>query len=226
MDRAEVLDVLLALVDGVNPETGEVVEDDHVLSGSTVLRALFHAARHLEQCPHGVGNVEGEPEPEDDLTAHELAIVAELKDLRSVIAQRENYAVWWIFPNRTMCDLAKQQPTSTSELRRIHGIGSKRLAAYGTEILDAIARAGGGLERDPATSRTASEWSHPSPARTELNTKLRLPSRAYAPWTSEEEEKLAELYRKGWLPSAIASSLDRRISAIRTRIEKLGLHAD
>jgi hypothetical protein len=46
--------------------------------------------------------------------------------------------------------------------------------------------------------------------------------RAYEPWTTDEEEQLAELHTSGTSPSEIAKQLQRQTSAIRSRLIRLG----
>ena len=47
--------------------------------------------------------------------------------------------------------------------------------------------------------------------------------RAYAPWSPEEDRQLTDLHRLGIPPAEIAMELQRQTSAIRARINKLGL---
>ena len=47
--------------------------------------------------------------------------------------------------------------------------------------------------------------------------------RAYEKWTPEEDARLAELFRAGTETHCIADDLQRRQSAIRSRLRKLGL---
>lgn len=46
---------------------------------------------------------------------------------------------------------------------------------------------------------------------------------AYAPWTHEQEQTLAELHESGMSISQIANEMGRRPGAITARLEKLGL---
>lgn len=47
--------------------------------------------------------------------------------------------------------------------------------------------------------------------------------RAYEKWTPEEDAQLAELFKSGTRTHLIADSLQRQKSAVRSRLQKLGL---
>lgn len=47
--------------------------------------------------------------------------------------------------------------------------------------------------------------------------------RAYEPWTKEEEARLVELYGSGYRPAAIGAILGRQASAVRSRLQRLGI---
>ena len=47
--------------------------------------------------------------------------------------------------------------------------------------------------------------------------------RAYEAWTAEEEDRLRDLARAGKMPTEIAAALQRQVSAIQSRMVRLGL---
>lgn len=53
------------------------------------------------------------------LNAQQLAIVAGLCEWRDVVARAEDESTGYILPNKTLLEIAKQMPTTTSKLRRL-----------------------------------------------------------------------------------------------------------
>jgi len=62
-----------------------------------------------------------------------------LKRLRRELAQQEGIPAFMIFPDRSLIDMAEKRPASLAELRRIHGVGERKLALYGEAFLEALA---------------------------------------------------------------------------------------
>ncbi|KAG5556236.1 hypothetical protein RHGRI_006742 [Rhododendron griersonianum] len=54
-----------------------------------------------------------------DLNAQQLAIVAGLCEWRDVVARAEDESTGYVLPNKTLLELAKQMPVTTSKLRRL-----------------------------------------------------------------------------------------------------------
>ena len=46
-----------------------------------------------------------------------------------------------IFADKTLLEMAAQRPATTQDLRAIHGVGERKIAAYGEAFLEAIAQA-------------------------------------------------------------------------------------
>lgn len=66
-------------------------------------------------------------------------------------------------------------------------------------------------------------WQDSSPERQRLNEENDLPPRAYAPWSKEEELELQELHTRGLSIEQLAHHFERQLSAIHSRLEKLGI---
>lgn len=66
-------------------------------------------------------------------------------------------------------------------------------------------------------------WQDPPPERQRLNEENDLPPRAYAPWSKEEELELQKLHALGFSVERLAQHFERQISAIHSRLEKLGI---
>jgi ATP-dependent DNA helicase RecQ len=66
------------------------------------------------------------------------ALLLCLKRLRKRIAQARNLPPYVIFSDKTLRAMAQAQPTSTSALLAITGVGEHKLAAYGSAFMKAI----------------------------------------------------------------------------------------
>jgi ATP-dependent DNA helicase RecQ len=64
----------------------------------------------------------------------------ELRTLRKQIADARDVPAYVIFPDTTLRAMARDVPRTPTELRRVPGVGDKKLADYGEIFLDAIAR--------------------------------------------------------------------------------------
>ena len=65
-------------------------------------------------------------------------LYAQLRVWRSRKADELNTELYTIIPNKPLKAIAQEKPVTLSELRAIVGMGSKRVKAYGAEILDIV----------------------------------------------------------------------------------------
>jgi ATP-dependent DNA helicase RecQ len=63
-----------------------------------------------------------------------------LRELRREIAAESGVPAYTVFLDRTLMELARIRPSRRELLERIHGIGERKSAAYGPQVLEAIAR--------------------------------------------------------------------------------------
>ncbi|WP_343728299.1 DNA helicase RecQ [Duganella sp.] len=75
---------------------------------------------------------------ESDLSAHEQKIFDRLRSWRMGTAREHNVAAYIIFNDATLREIAKARPTALDDLRGISGVGEKKLASYGDEIVNLI----------------------------------------------------------------------------------------
>jgi ATP-dependent DNA helicase RecQ len=75
---------------------------------------------------------------ESDLSPREQAIFDKLRWWRVETARAHDVAAYIIFNDATLREIAKARPTTLSELRGISGVGEKKLASYGAEIVAMI----------------------------------------------------------------------------------------
>jgi len=75
---------------------------------------------------------------ESDLSVHEQKIFDRLRSWRMGTAREHNVAAYIIFNDATLREIAKARPTALDDLRGISGVGEKKLASYGDEIVALI----------------------------------------------------------------------------------------
>jgi ATP-dependent DNA helicase RecQ len=75
---------------------------------------------------------------ESDLSNGEQAIFDKLRWWRVETARAHDVAAYIIFNDATLREIAKARPTTLSDLRGISGVGEKKLASYGDEIVALI----------------------------------------------------------------------------------------
>ncbi len=76
---------------------------------------------------------------ESDLSRSEQEIFDKLRWWRVETARAHNVPAYVIFVDATLREIAKAKPTSLAELRGVTGVGEKKLASYGDEIVAMIA---------------------------------------------------------------------------------------
>ncbi len=75
-----------------------------------------------------------------DAIACDESLFEELRTLRKSLADARDVPAYVIFPDSTLRAMARDVPQSPEELRRVPGVGDKKLADYGEVFLAAIAR--------------------------------------------------------------------------------------
>lgn len=75
---------------------------------------------------------------ESDLSGPEEKIFDRLRSWRMGTAREHNVAAYIIFNDATLREIAKARPTALDDLRGISGVGEKKLASYGDQIVELI----------------------------------------------------------------------------------------
>ncbi len=76
--------------------------------------------------------------PPANLDAPGVARLQALKTWRSKVAKEHNLPAYVVFHDATLVEMARIVPASLSALGEISGVGGKRLAAYGEQILEVL----------------------------------------------------------------------------------------
>ena len=79
--------------------------------------------------------------PAQALDAAEDGILAALKRKRRDLARAENVPAFMIFADRTLIDMAERRPSTLEDMRRVHGVGERKIARYGEAFLEALEEA-------------------------------------------------------------------------------------
>lgn len=74
----------------------------------------------------------------DGLDEDTAALFEHLRRLRLQIAREEGVAAYIIFTDRTLIAMARERPLGLDAMRRIEGVGERKLAQYGEAFVDAI----------------------------------------------------------------------------------------
>ena len=61
-----------------------------------------------------------------------------MRKLRLSLAREEGVAAYIIFTDRTLIAMARERPATLDEMRRIDGVGERKLTQYGEAFLEAI----------------------------------------------------------------------------------------
>jgi ATP-dependent DNA helicase RecQ len=102
---------------------------------SIALRADPHAPARARRSERDAARADGL----DEGTA---ALFEHLRKLRLQIARDEGVAAYIIFTDRTLIGMARERPAALDEMRRIDGVGERKLTQYGEAFLEAIAEFG------------------------------------------------------------------------------------
>jgi ATP-dependent DNA helicase RecQ len=73
--------------------------------------------------------------------AAEDSVLAALKRKRRDLARAENVPAFMIFADRTLIDMAQKRPATLEDLRRVYGVGERKMARYGEAFLEALEEA-------------------------------------------------------------------------------------
>ncbi len=91
---------------------------------------------HHEFDPESFRNISGA----NDLTIRQQAILRELHIYRDQEAQRRDQPLFKVFGDRTLLELAQQEPRSLADLGQVYGMSSAQLNRYGAILLQVIDR--------------------------------------------------------------------------------------
>ena len=76
------------------------------------------------------------------LSAEEFAVFAKMREVRKNISQADGVPIYAIFTNEELSEMAKlsvSEPLSLSKMKKVNGIGEKKLEKYGERFITGLA---------------------------------------------------------------------------------------
>ncbi|RRQ46401.1 HRDC domain-containing protein [Chryseobacterium sp. SC28] len=78
---------------------------------------------------------------EEELSPEEMIIYKKLKEWRVEKANEAGSPAYTVFHNTHLMAIAKHKPSNLEDLENINGLGSSKIARYGSEILEVLENA-------------------------------------------------------------------------------------
>ena len=149
---------------------------------------------------------------------YDSGLYEKLRALRRELADARNVPAYVVFSDDTLRRMASSMPTNSDALMRVKGVGEAKLRQFGDEFIAAISAYVTDTGGETAMAH------RPDPESGSYLEQLRATHpRAYEPWSPIEDRQLISLYEAGQSIEDIASILERRPSAIESRLRRAGL---
>ena len=200
----------------------DILGDDYSYEESRVVQLYLQKQERISHSGEPAvryGKIEDEEKREPTASRAELdfdqGLFEELRTVRSQLAAERGVPPGAVFGDATLQEMAYYIPQSRDSLARICGVSDVKLGQFGEMFLSTI-RIYAGLhslrERvKPAYDVEEIRRQHPQ---------------AYARWSSEDDERLQEMYVVGKGVAELARHFGRNEGAIWSRLKKLGLAPD
>ena len=175
----------------------------------------------------GISNSTSPSDNAEESERENKPLFERLRQLRRTIADTNNWPPYIVVSDKTLHDIAAEQPTTLLQFGNIHGIGEHKCKAFGQQFIACIKDylAIQGDDKEDAT-RKESDTSLEEGMKEPLSYIRQLQQthpEAYTPWTEEKDDLLRELHEKGLSEDDLADVLNRNKGAIQSRLKKLGL---
>lgn len=129
-------------LEGIEGEVLSVVEHFFHFTGIPHLLLVVHYRPHPEvAASERSRSRKHRPDPAAKLSPPERQLYEVLRAWRLSRSEAERVPVFVIFDNKQLATLASQKPSSRAELLAVRGIGDKKAARYGQDVLRVIAEA-------------------------------------------------------------------------------------
>jgi ATP-dependent DNA helicase RecQ len=111
-------------------------------TGEALAGALKHVARGQRKAERAESGEAPVRRPPAIVPAGAEGLLAELKALRSRLAQERRVPAYVVFSDATLVEMAARRPATHAQLLTISGVGTMKLERYGDVFLAIIARSG------------------------------------------------------------------------------------
>lgn len=136
IDRAK--EIIVALAEGIDPITGEVLPEDNVCNKGEVVRAFYAILNACEDDKEVHKTNKKEPDEYD------IDLYNRLKLVRNKIAEEKGVMPFRVLPNYPLMHMAAQKPLTNEEFLKIYGVGKYTTKQYAsvfiTEIKDYLGK--------------------------------------------------------------------------------------
>lgn len=157
--------------------------------------------------------------PDDGTNQRSRGLYEHLRRMRLQIAHDQGKSPYIVFSDKTLHELASMRPTSIQELDGIFGIGEYKKKTFGEIVVNAINEY---CSNHPSLSERRLTEKQET-AMSYINRQKEQYKNAYAPWTKEDDSRLASLYARDMPTIELAKVFGRNVGAILSRIKKLDL---
>lgn len=141
-------------------------------------------------------------QPDDQWEGVDREIFEELRNMRTRLSVQKGVPPYIIFSDATLRDLARQRPSNSNTLMRVHGIGAQKLKEFGAEVLNTIKdwcqshNLPMNVDSQRSAVATTQNRSRPSPV------------------SEKAAEEYFDLFEQGLSMEDIAHQLDRTIDTV------------
>ncbi len=112
-------------------------------TGETIADGLKHAARSRKRAERSENGAEPVRRAPPVVPEGAEPLLAELKALRSRLANDRRVPAYVVFSDATLVEMAARKPQTHAEMLAISGVGTTKLERYGDLFLGVIGRFGG-----------------------------------------------------------------------------------
>jgi ATP-dependent DNA helicase RecQ len=119
----------------------------HLLKGEVAFHCRLDSVRH-GTAASGPERKTKEVGPAPELSAEEAALLTSLKELRLNLAKERGVPAYIIFSDKSLVDMVRLKPRSTSDFAQVNGVGAAKLKDFAEAFLAAIAQADPGLSQE------------------------------------------------------------------------------
>lgn len=159
-----------------------------------------------------------------DTKVEDKALFERLRELRMQIARANNWPAFVVMSDVTLHALTTERPETLEAFENIWGISRRKREAYREQFLTVINEFSQKRQsNEESTIEKCRKKPFAGPVESYMARQKRLYSRAYMPWTQEEESVLSQLYTEGKSSSTMITALERSRGAIQSRLKKLNL---
>ena len=152
----------------------------------------------------------------------DMELFNKLKEVRKRIADEHQWPAYVVLSDRSLYHLAIEKPTTLAAFGNTFGIGEHKRDTFGTQFIEVIKKYAPAQEELPFPEATCKTPVTDKPV-SYMEQQKQLHTKAYTPWTKEDEQLLTSFFRQGLSTKEIAERMNRNRGGISSRIKKLGL---